>query len=127
MDEIERALAKFGVPEQKIGARYLYLGLKKAKTCTDNEIIFNLSKKFYPLISEETCLPAKTVEKSIRRAIQQSPYFPELTVHDIIVRIYREIEPAFLSLAAAARTAAPAAWRAKRDERHTLIMKNNYK
>lgn len=117
MDEIERALAKFGVPEQKIGARYLYLGLKKAKTSSDKEIIFNLSKKFYPSISEATCLPVKTIENSIRRAVQKSPLFPELTVHDIIVRIYREIEPAFLSLAAAARTAAPAAWRVKRDER----------
>jgi hypothetical protein len=117
MDEIERALAKYGIPERKIGARYLYLGLKRAKESDDKEMIFNLSKKFYPRISEETCLQPKTIETSIRRAVQLSPYFPDLTVHDIIVEMYKEIEPNFFSLAAAARTAAPAAWRAKRDER----------
>lgn len=117
MDEIERALAKYGIPERKIGARYLYLGLKRAKESDDKEMIFNLSKKFYPKISEETCLQPKTIETSIRRAVQLSPYFPDLTVHDIIVEMYKEIEPNFFSLAAAARTAAPAAWRAKRDER----------
>ena len=117
MDEIERALAKYGIPERKIGARYLYLGLKRTKESDDKELIFNLSKKFYPRISEETCLQPKTIETSIRRAVQLSPYFPDLTVHDIIVEMYKEIEPNFFSLAAAARTAAPAAWRAKRVER----------
>lgn len=117
MDEIERALEKYGIPETKIGARYLYLGLKRAKESDDKEMIFNLSKKFYPRISEEICLQPKTIETSIRRAVQLSPYFPNLTVHDIIVEIYKEIEPNFFSLATAARTAAPAAWRAKRDER----------
>ena len=75
MDEIERALAKYGIPERKIGARYLYLGLKRAKESDDKEMIFNLSKKFYPRISEETCLQPKTIETSIRRAVQLSPYF----------------------------------------------------
>lgn len=117
MDAIERAITKYGVPGRKIGTRYLYLGLKRAKESDDKEIIFNLSKKFYPRISEEICLQPKTIETSIRRAVQQSPYFPNLTVHDIIVEIYKEIEPNFFSLATAARTAAPAAWRAKRDER----------